>query len=67
MQPSFNYRGKDVENAHFRIKYKLKARIVDEASNNNKTRLYPMKAKKNVIISAPTVPHRQNIIMENSG
>ena len=54
-----------MDKTHLRIKYSLKASIVDETGNH--TKLYPMKAKKNVMVSRPSIPLRQNITMEACG
>jgi hypothetical protein len=62
MQSSFNYRGGSSVNQHFRIKYKLKAKILDESNG-----VYPMISKKNIMISRPCVNPRQNITMNVSG
>lgn len=64
-QPSFNYKGHSTNRAHIRIKYKLRASIVDETRNHKK--LHPMIAKKNVMVSRPSINPRQNIMMEGCG
>lgn len=63
LQPSFVYINHD--HSHFRIKYKVKAKLLDDSCNHKK--LYPMIAKKNIMISRPSVPQRLNISMDACG
>jgi hypothetical protein len=65
LQSSFNYSGNSADKSHFRIKYKIKASIVDEV-NPHKT-LNSMIAKENVIISRPSIPLQENIMKEVCG
>jgi len=55
LQPSFNYRG-SFNNTHYRIKYKIKAKLLDDSANHKK--LYPMIAKKNIMVSRPSLNPR---------
>jgi len=64
LQPSFVYRD-DSKSAHFRIKYKLKAKILDDSANQKK--LDPMMAKKKIIVSVPSFNPKKNISMEECG